>query len=58
MQTEFKEICVSIQAVKGGFIVSSNAGTQVTTSLQKAIGLAREALKQDETETDTVTVQA
>ena len=48
MQTEFKEICVSIQAVKGGFIVSGDTGTQVTTSLQKAIGLAREALKQDD----------
>lgn len=41
---EIKFVSVTIESVKGGFIVNINGEPQVTTSLQKAIGFAREAL--------------
>lgn len=39
-----------IQAVEGGFIVELNGDIQVTTSLQKAVGLVRDFLKGDKAE--------
>lgn len=41
----------SITSVEGGFIVELGGATQVTTSLQKAVGLLRAFLKGDTEET-------
>ena len=42
MGSDIKDVV--IQAVEGGFIVQLNGETQVTTSLNKAIKLARDFL--------------
>ena len=39
------EKSTSIEAVEGGYIVHLNGNCQVTTSLQKAVGLVRDFLK-------------
>ena len=43
-EIEFVGVSVTIQSAKGGYIVIIDGEPQVTTSLQKAIGFAREAL--------------
>ena len=43
-EIEFEGTSVTIDSVKGGYIVIIDGEPQVTTSLQKAIGFAREAL--------------
>jgi hypothetical protein len=48
------EIFVSINKVDGGYIVHLNGVAKVTTSLNKAIKLVRDALNEDNVQEDEI----